>query len=207
MNYQIIDHDYMNTGGNIMISVFEVWLKDDNKTVFVNVGEDYLTITSVNHICRDIEIDDYDEITIAEYNYKDCDHPDESPYYNLIRHCLFEYLKKDCKYFEYKESLTYFWLIDSYQKLVDSFVKYLQPGEFHTYVTDGDAVWIETENGSHILMTEEAAQPMTLEKTIAASLFRVKEMYDRDHEVMDDDDLGDLITTMNSLEHWFKKLN
>jgi hypothetical protein len=83
----------------------------------------------------------------------------------------------------------------------------LQPGEFSTYVTDGNSVWIETDSGSQILLSEEAAQPMSLEKTIAASLFRMHQMYDRDHEVMDSDDLGDLLTTIHSLEHWCAKLN
>jgi hypothetical protein len=207
MNYQVINHDYMNTGGHCMISVFEVWLKDDNKTVFVNVGEEYVTITTVNHICRDLDIEDYSDITIAEFNYTDGDQLEESPYNQIMRECLFEYLKKDCGYCGYKQHLPYQWLLDEHQKLSKTFVKYLQPGEFSTYVTDGNSVWIETDSGSQILLSEEAAQPMSLEKTIAASLFRMHQMYDRDHEVMDSDDLGDLLTTIHSLEHWCAKLN
>ena len=207
MNYQIINHDYMNTGGHCMVSVFEVWIKDVNKTVFVNIGEEYITMTTVNHIWRDLDIDDYNDITIAEYMYCDGDYAEDGMDYELCRECLHEYLKKDCEYFEHKEYLPFEWLLPEQQKLVENYKQHMLTYEIERYVTDGDALWIETESGATILVTEEAMQPMTLEKTIAASLFRMKELYMCNHEVMDDDDLGDLLTTINSLEHWFAKLN
>lgn len=156
MNYTIISHDYENTGGNCMISVFEVWLPDENRTVFVNVGEEYCTITTVNHIMSDLEIDDYDKITVATLNYKesdDCTVTDK--YFELCRYCLFEYLKKDCKYMGYTESLPFVWLLPEYQQQISSLERQFVDDEYGDgFDTDGYCVIIPTEDGERKVTAE-----------------------------------------------------
>ena len=156
MNYTIISHDYENTGGHCMISVFEVWLPDENRTVFVNVGEEYCTITTVNHIMSDLEIDDYDKITVATLNYKesdDCTVTDK--YFELCRYCLFEYLKKDCKYMGYTESLPFVWLLPEYQQQISSLERQFVDDEYGDgFDTDGYCVIIPTEDGERKVTAE-----------------------------------------------------
>ena len=160
MNYQVMNHEYLNTGGHCMVSVFEVWLPDENRTVFVNVGEEYCTITTVNHIMRDLEIDDYDKITVATLYYKesdDCTVTDK--YFELGRYCLFEYLKKDCQYMGYTESLPFVWLLPEYQQQISSLERQFVEDECGDYFcTDGYRVTIPTEDGER-----EVKYPLTTE--------------------------------------------
>jgi len=46
MNYQVQSHDYTNTGGGCMVSTFQVWLPDENKTLFVHVNEYDVTLAT-----------------------------------------------------------------------------------------------------------------------------------------------------------------
>lgn len=203
MNYNVISHNYENTGGHCMISVFEVWLPDENRTVFVNVGEEYCTITTVNHIMSDLEIDDFDKITIATLNYKesdDCTVTNE--YFELCRYCLFEYLKKDCKYMGYTESLPFAWLLPVYQQQISDLERQFVEDECgDCFDTDGYHVAVPTEDGEREV-TEVIPQHKTLQQTLAACLYRLQSTYECNNEVMDADDLGDLLTTIEDVKYY-----
>lgn len=208
MNYQIMNHEYLNTGGHCMISVFEVWLPDENRTVFVNVGEEYCTITTVNHIMSDIEIDDFDKITVATLNYKETDDCTvTNKYFELCRYCLFEYLKKDCKYMGYIESLPFVWLLPVYQQQISDLERQFVEYEYGDYFdTDGYRVTIPTEDGER-KVTEVIPQHKTLQQTLAACLYRLQATYDCNHEVMDADDIGDLLTTIDDVKYYMTTEN
>lgn len=133
-----------------MISVFEVWLPDENRTVFVNIGERYCTITTVNHICNDVQIDDFDKITVEtlSYDYNDA----SSKYFDMLRYCLFEHLKKHCKCMNYKDDLPFEWLLPVYQEQVrDSERVYTENECSGTFATDGYRVWIPTTYGERVI--------------------------------------------------------
>ncbi len=209
MNYNVISHNYLNTGGHCMISVFEVWLPDENRTVFVNVGEEYCTITTVNHIMSDLEIDDFDKITVATLNYKesdDCTVTNE--YFELCRYCLFEYLKKDCKYMGYTESLPFVWLPAVYQQQITNKERQYVEEVFGDYFnTDGYTVYIFTEDDDEKEITEKVPQHKTLQQTLAACLYRLQATYECNHEFMDADDLGDLLTTIEDVKYYMTTEN
>lgn len=204
MNYNVISHNYENTGGHCMISVFEVWLPDENRTVFVNVGEGYCTITTVNHIMSDIEIDDFDKITIATLNYKESDDCTvTNKYFELCRYCLFEYLKKNCKYMGYTESLPFVWLPAVYQQQITNKERQYVEEVFGDYFnTDGYTVYIFTEDDDEKEITEKVPQHKSLQNTLAACLFRLQATYECNHEVMDADDIGDLLTTIEDVKYY-----
>ena len=177
MNYNVISHNYVNTGGHCMVSVFEVWLPDENRTVFVNVGEGYSTITTVNHIMSDLEIDNFDKITVTTLNYTESDDCTvTNKYFELSRYCLFEYLKKDCKYMGYIESLPFVWLLPVYQQQISDverqFVKDEHGGCFDT---DGYHVTVPTKDGEREV-TEVITQHKSLQQTLAACLYRLQSM-------------------------------
>lgn len=203
MNYNVISHNYENTGGHCMISVFEVWLPDENRTVFVNVGEEYCTVTTVNHIMSDLEIDDFDKITVATLNYKaSSDSTVTNEYFELCRYCLFEYLKKDCKYMGYTESLPFVWLLLVYQQQISDLERQFTEGECGGYFdTDGYHVTVLTEDGEREI-TEVIPQHRTLQQTLAACLYRLQSTYECNSEVMDADDLGELLTTIEDVKYY-----
>ena len=207
MNYKVISHDYENAGGHCMVSVFEVWLPDENRTVFVNVGEGYCTITTVNHIMSDIEIDDFDKITIATLSYKDVDDfTVTNDYFELCRYCLFEYLKKNCKYMSYTESLPFVWLPAVYQQQITNKERQYVEEVFGDYFnTDGYTVYIFTEDDDEKEITEKVPQHKTLQQTLAACLFRLQATYECNHEVMDADDIGDLLTTIEDVKYYMNQ--
>lgn len=203
MNYQIMNHEYLNTGGHCMVSVFEVWLPDENRTVFVNVGEGYCTITTVNHIMSDIEIDDFDKITVAMLSYSE---PDEyavtNDYFELCRYCLFEYLKKDCMYGCYRESLPYEWLLPAFKVQVLLIERQFVEDECSgTFDTDGYHVWVPTPDGDRELSIKEP-QRKSLQQTLADCLYRLQATYDCNNEFMDADDLSDLLTTIDDVKYY-----
>ena len=68
MKYRVISHDYRNTGGNMMVSVFQVYLIDQNRTIFVNCGEQSASLTTVDYV-NNFDPDDYDEITILTVDF------------------------------------------------------------------------------------------------------------------------------------------
>jgi hypothetical protein len=153
MNYNVISHNYENAGGCCMISVFEVWLPDENRTVFVNVGEEYCTVTTVNHIMSDLEIDDFDKITIATLSYRLADYRTvTNEYFELCRYCLFEYLKIDCKYRRYIEWLPFAWLLPVYQQQISNVERQFVENEFgDDFDTDGYCVFLPTEDCERII--------------------------------------------------------
>lgn len=208
MNYSVISHNYENTGGHCMISVFEVWLPDENRTVFVNVGEGYCTITTVNHIMSDIEIDDFDKITVATLNYREVDDCIvTNDYFKLCRHCLFEHLKKDCKYCGYRESLPYEWLLPAFKVQVLLIERQFVEDECSgTFDTDGYHVWVPTPDGDREIFVKEP-QRKSLQQTLAACLYRLQSTYECNSEVMDADDLGELLTTIDDVKYYMTTEN
>ena len=209
MNYNVISHNYLSTGGHCMISVFEVWLPDENRTVFVNVGEKYCTITTVNHIMSDLKIDDFDKITVATLNYMESDDCTvANKYFELCRYCLFEYLKKDCKYMGYTESLPFVWLLPVYQQQITNKERQYVEEVFGDYFnTDGYTVYIFTEDYDEKEITEKVPQHKPLQNILAACLYRLQSMYDCNHEVMDADDIGDLLTTIDDVKYYMTTEN
>lgn len=205
MNYKVISHNYENAGGNCMISVFEVWLPDENRTLFVNVGEDYISLTTVNHVMSDVQIDDYDAATIETLSYR-VDY-DQSDYFDLYRYCLFEHLKKDCRYQGHCETLPFVWLLDSYKRQISAEQReYVEENFGHYFVTDGYKVYLQTEETELELKPDGDLPHKPLKDTLTACYNRLQAMYDCNHEYMDADDLGELLTTMEDVKNYMNRI-
>lgn len=185
-----------------MVSVFEVWLPDENRTVFVNVGDELCMITTVNHIMSDFEIDDFDKITVATLNYRasdDCTVTNK--YFELCRYCLFEYLKKDCKYMGYIESLPFVWLLPVYQQQISDLERQFVEDEYDGYFdTDGYHVTIPTEDDEREV-TEGIPQHKTLQQTLAACLYHLQATYNCNKEFMEADDIDYLLATIEDVKY------
>lgn len=114
--FTVLNYDYVNTGGNTMVGVFEVWLPEEKKTVYALVNEEGCTLSVVDYIRNEIHDCDYDELMIEVIDWGRLTGYED--YFELYRHCLNEYTKSDCKYFGITRELPMSLLSDELQKQV-----------------------------------------------------------------------------------------
>lgn len=140
-NFKVLSYKYMNTGGNCMVGIFEVWLPEEKKVVYALTNEEGCTLSVVDYISNELDIDDYDELQIDVCDWGRLTGYEK--YFELYRYCLNAYTKDDCKYFGITRGLPFFLLSDELQKLVDD--------DYHQWLlADGDDI-IDT-NGVAIVM-------------------------------------------------------
>lgn len=130
--FKVLNYEYLNTGGNTMVGIFEVWLPAMKKTVYAYVNEEGCSLSLVDYIRNEIELDDYDEVLIENVDWGRLTGFEQ--YFELYRHCLNEYTKSDCRYFGYTRQIPFMLLSDELQAKVDK--DYL--------------LWCEVENGSQV---------------------------------------------------------
>lgn len=115
--YQIVDHEYMNTGGGCMCSNFTIY-NQVNQTVCYFIcneeGGNLMTVDSLNHDFTDVApidifiIDSIQWDSLMEENSKL--EQTNNQLYELYKECHFEYLKEDCKHFGIKVELPIHYL-------------------------------------------------------------------------------------------------
>lgn len=130
--FKVLNYEYLNTGGNCMVGIFEVWLPEKKQTVYVYVNEEGYTMSVVDYIRHELEIHDYDELMIECGDWGRVTGHEQ--YFELYRHCLNVYTKDDCKHFGYTRGLPYYLLSDELQHKVPA----------------GYREWCEAENGDMI---------------------------------------------------------
>lgn len=130
--FKVLNYEYLNTGGNCMVGIFEVWLPEKKQTVYVYVNEEGYTMSVVDYIRHELDIHDYDELMTECGDWGRVTGHEQ--YFELYRHCLNEYTKSDCRYFGNIRELPYHLLSDELQKKVPA----------------GYREWCDTENGSVI---------------------------------------------------------
>ena len=161
--FTVLNYEYLNTGGNTMVGIHEVWLPLEKKTVYAYTNEEGCTLSLVDYIRNELDVDDYDEF-IIDY----CDWgrlTGHETYFELYRRCLNDYTKDDCKYFGITRGISYHLLSDELQREVDP--SYLQ--------------WIETENGG---LVETDGKSVKVDTSYApaddllASIIKFKQWHD-----------------------------
>lgn len=131
-SFVILNYEYLNTGGNTMVGIHEVWLPATKQTVYAYTNEEGCNISLVDYIRNEFEVDDYDEYIVDYIDWGRVSGYEQ--YFELYRHCLNEYTKDDCKYFGITRGLPYFLLSDELQQQVTT--EYRQ--------------WLDTEGLDHI---------------------------------------------------------
>lgn len=139
MEFKIISHVYENTGGNTMVSFFQVWLPEEKRTIFVNVNEEGATFSVVDFYHG--EIDDYFDTIICDFT---TDKPDVNhQYFEIFRYCLNEYVVRDCRKFGYTTWMPYELLSDELQKKVSP--EYKKWVGNNNYETNGHFVYEDAD--------------------------------------------------------------
>ena len=139
MNYKVLSHDYTNTGGGCMVSTFQVWLEDENKTVFLHMNEEGGTLATCDYINHDIE---YDE-TMMPDNFSQETLEVTHKYFELYKYCQFEYFKKDCKRYGYKANLRFEMLpYEMQQQITPAYRAWHYEDIGDTFETDGYTLFL-----------------------------------------------------------------
>lgn len=121
-NFKVLRYMYVNTGGNTMVGVFDVWLPAEKRTVYALANEEGCTLSVVDYIQNEIEVDHYDELMIESVDW--CQLTGFEKYFELYRYCLNEYNRSDCRYFDITRMTPYHLLNDEMQQEITP--EYLQ---------------------------------------------------------------------------------
>ena len=139
--FKVLNYEYLNTGGNCMVGIFEVWLPEKKQTVYVYVNEEGYTMSVVDYIRNELEIYDYDELMIECGDWGRVTGHEQ--YFELYRHCLTEYTKSDCRYFGHTSQLPKYLLSDELQKqITEDYQRWMDANEYDTFETDGEKLII-----------------------------------------------------------------
>ena len=115
--FTLIHHEYMNTGGNTMVSIFTVYDHTENASRYIIANEEgfnWQTADTVSNCDFTLDSDEMiKKIVIGSWNWEalttePCwdQHLFEDEEWKLFKYCQFEFLKKDCKYFGTKVRLA-----------------------------------------------------------------------------------------------------
>lgn len=134
--FKVLNYEYLNTGGNTMVGIFEVWLPAIKQTVYVYTNEEGYTMSAVDYIRNELEIDDYDELMLEYGDWGRVTGYEK--YFELYRYCLNAYTKSDCKYFGYTRQLPRYLLSDELQsQIIAEYQQWMDSNEYDTFETDG----------------------------------------------------------------------
>lgn len=143
MNYKVLAHEFTNTGGNCMVNITDVWLPDENKTVYVYTNEDGCTIATADYIRHCLDVDDCNEFIMDSLYYCDltADQIKAHNYFELYRDCIFEFTKQYCKYFKCKRALPYCLLSKEMQSQITAeYRTWFEENVSEKFAIDGDKV-------------------------------------------------------------------
>lgn len=146
LNFKVLDYEYLNTGGNCMVGIHKVWLPDEKKVVYVYTNEEGATISTVDYIRDELEldVDDYNMVIVDDADWGRI--TGHEKYFELYRHCYNQYLVDDCKYFGITRGVQYHLLSDELQKKVDAdYLAWLESESNGLVDTDGKKIIVQPD--------------------------------------------------------------
>ena len=150
--YLVTDHNYMNTGGGCMVSIFTVYNHKDNNVSYIVANEEGFNIQTVDTIS--CEFADFSEeqmkaIVVGSFDWSalTCEPAPwdmlfEDEEWKLYKYCQFEFYKRDCQRFKTKISIPGNWLTtEMYDRLSNMARIWLSENDVEVK-TDGENVWL-----------------------------------------------------------------
>lgn len=111
-SFAVMNHEYINTGGNTMVSVFTVHDREANCTRYVVANEEGFSLQTVNTITGDYD-GDIDDVRLGYWEWDTLVidpswdmHQFSEDEWELYKYCQFEFYKEDCKYFGTKYRIS-----------------------------------------------------------------------------------------------------
>lgn len=172
--YKVLNYEYLNTGGNCMVGIFEVWLPAMKRTVYAYVNEEGCSLSLVDYIRNEIELDDYDEVLIENVDWGRI--TGYETYFELYRDCFNEYTKSDCKYFGYTRQVPYLLLSLELQESLDR--------DYRLWCDNENGGMFETD-GHQIVVSPAYDAPVDEWAIMVEALKRFKEWHDETAGVED----------------------
>lgn len=129
-----------------MVNITDVWLTDENKTVYVFTNEEGCTMSTVDYTRNNITVDDYEEVNVDYFEYLDLtsDEMKANKYFELYRDCLNEFIKRYCEYFKTKRVLPFVLLSDELRgQITAEYRKWHEANISERFMTDGCKIIIE----------------------------------------------------------------
>lgn len=137
--FKVHDYQYLNTGGNCMVGIHNVWLPEEKRMVYVYTNEEGSTISTVDYIRYDLEIDDYDEFIVDCVDWGRITGYEK--YFELYRYCYNQYLVDDCEYFKTTRGVMPHLLSDELQSMIsDDYREYIMTMSDGLFETDGKII-------------------------------------------------------------------
>lgn len=112
----VTDHNYINTGGNCMVSIFAVYDSTDNVSRFVIANEDGFNWQTADTISSELQLDSDElikKIVLGSWKWDALVsdpswdmHQFTEDEFELFKYCQFEYIKKDAAYFSIQYRLS-----------------------------------------------------------------------------------------------------
>lgn len=155
--FKVLNYQYLNTGGNTMVGIHDVWLPEEKKVVYVYTNEEGGTISTVDYIRLDLDIDDYDELMLDYVDWGRITGYEK--YFELYRHCHSQYLVDDCKYFGITRGIPYHFLSIELQQQIST--------DYHKYCEAEHGGLIDTD-GKKIIVYPDYEQPTADDKKLKA---------------------------------------
>ena len=156
--FTVVDNEYLNTGGHCMIDVSAVYDSQQKRTLYMYVGNDWLTLTAYDYLRTEIHgclsAEDFLLYAVEESNFTTepdpmnrqmLDMPEE--YFDLFNYGMLSYIKNK---FKYDHQLT--------KTTVENL-----PLELRHKVSDDYAAWLSDNNllvttdGEHIIVENDYA--------------------------------------------------
>lgn len=142
--FKVLDYQYLNTGGNTMVGIHRVWLPEEKKVVYVYTNEEGSTISTVDYIRDELDIDDYDEFMMDVVDWGRITGYEK--YFELYRYCFNQYLVDDCKHFGTMYDVQPHLLSDELQEMISAdYLKYLEIDHNGLVSTDGKIIIIDPD--------------------------------------------------------------
>lgn len=140
MNFKITSHKYENTGGHCMVSFDQIWLPDENRTIFATTNE-----VGSCFYTADVYFGGIDDLEPFEWLSVECDaNIKDHRYYELFRELLHLFAIDDWKYSHNTTGLPYVLLTDELQEQVsDHYKHWCENEERIDFETDGEKIVID----------------------------------------------------------------
>ena len=152
--YYVTNHEYFNSGGGCMISIFTVYDRQLNATRYVIANEEGFNMQTADTISCAEEFDDEELTKIIlgawDWSVLTCEPAPwdmlfEDEDWKLYKYCQFEFYKKDCRAGKYRKTIPVEWLSpELFDKLTPQCTEWLRVNNMDVE-TDGSNVFVPSE--------------------------------------------------------------
>lgn len=150
--YLVTDHNYLNTGGGCMVSIFTVYNHKEKITRYVIANEEGFNVQAVDTVSGefgDFDADLLKDIILECHDWSalTCEPAPwdmlfEDEEWKLYKYCQFEFYKRDCQRFKTKVDIPLEWLPpELFDKLTGTQRGWLRANH-ENVKTDGNNVWM-----------------------------------------------------------------